>query len=156
MFPQRRFGSSQYHGYEAVSMEQIAAEADVAKATLYNHFPVKEALIAHRFREDIAADMAQRTDALSAYRTFDERMRYLLRESAAWHSARKTYLPHYIRFLVNQGSGRRKPRAVGTTTPEPCRSSRTCSTPHSNPERSRRSSRQRRSPGASSTCYSVP
>src|SRR3546814_2502837 len=45
------------HGYDVVAMEQIAAEADVAKATLYNYFPVKEALIAHRFREDIAAGM---------------------------------------------------------------------------------------------------
>lgn len=90
------------HGYEAVSMEQIAAEADVAKATLYNYFPVKEALIAHRFREDISAGMAQRAEALSSHTTFDSRMRYLLRESAAWHSVRAVYLPHYIRFLMNQ------------------------------------------------------
>src|SRR3546814_16988657 len=54
------------HGYDVVAMEQIAAEADVAKATLYNYFPVKEALIAHRFREDIAAGMAERAAALAA------------------------------------------------------------------------------------------
>lgn len=89
-------------GYEAVSMEQIADEADVAKATLYSYFPVKEALIAHRFREDIAAGMAERATALSAHKTFDARMRYLLRESAAWHTARKVYLPHYLRFLTGQ------------------------------------------------------
>jgi AcrR family transcriptional regulator len=89
-------------GYEAVSMEQIAAEADVSKATLYNYFPVKEALIAHRFREDIATGMAERATALAAHKTFDARMRYLLRESAAWHTARKTYLPHYLRFLTSQ------------------------------------------------------
>lgn len=28
-------------GYEVVTMEQIAAQADVSKGTLYNHFPVK-------------------------------------------------------------------------------------------------------------------
>src|SRR5262245_49676620 len=87
------------HGYDAVSMEQIAAEADVAKATLYNHFPVKEALLAHRFREDVAAGMTERMAALAAHKTFDGRMRYLLRESAAWHSERKAYLPHYLHFL---------------------------------------------------------
>src|SRR3546814_11076045 len=85
-----------------VAMEQIAAEADVAKATLYNYFPVKEALIAHRFRADIAAGMAERAAALAARKTFEARMRNLLRESAAWHSARKVYLPHYLRYLTSQ------------------------------------------------------
>ncbi len=83
-------------------MEQIADEADVAKATLYSYFPVKEALIAHRFREDIAAGMAERAVALAARKTFNARMRYLLRESAAWHTARKVYLPHYLRYLTSQ------------------------------------------------------
>jgi AcrR family transcriptional regulator len=89
-------------GYEVVSMEQIADKADVAKATLYKYFPVKEALIAHRFREDIAAGMVERAPALAVHKTFEARMRYLLRESAAWHMERKTYLPHYLRFLTSQ------------------------------------------------------
>lgn len=90
------------HGYDLVGMEQIADEADVAKATLYNYFPVKEALIAHRFREDIAAGMVERAAALTTHKTFEARMRYLLRESAAWHTARKVYLPHYLRYLTSQ------------------------------------------------------
>jgi len=90
------------HGYDVVAMEQIADEADVAKATLYNYFPVKEALVAHRFREDIAAGMAERAAALTARKTFEARMRYLLRESAAWHTARRAYLPHYLRYLTSQ------------------------------------------------------
>jgi AcrR family transcriptional regulator len=32
-------------GYDATSMEQIAEEADIAKGTLYNYFPVKEAIV---------------------------------------------------------------------------------------------------------------
>jgi AcrR family transcriptional regulator len=101
------------HGYEAVSMEQIAAEADVAKATLYSYFPVKEALIAHRFREDIASGMAERAAALAAHGTFDARMRYLLRESAAWHTARKAYLPHYLRFLTSRARDGGEPPGQG-------------------------------------------
>ncbi|MFC0679576.1 TetR/AcrR family transcriptional regulator [Lysobacter korlensis] len=92
----------EFYGYAAVSMEQIADEADVAKATLYNYFPVKEALLAHRFREDIRAGMAEREAVLDAYQSFEARMRYLLSESAAWHAARKPYLPHYLRFLTSQ------------------------------------------------------
>lgn len=33
-------------GFNNTTMEQIAAKADVAKKTLYNHFPVKEAILA--------------------------------------------------------------------------------------------------------------
>ncbi|PKM82149.1 MAG: TetR/AcrR family transcriptional regulator [Firmicutes bacterium HGW-Firmicutes-14] len=32
-------------GFDATTMEQIASEADIAKGTLYNYFPVKEAII---------------------------------------------------------------------------------------------------------------
>lgn len=35
----------QQQGFDATTMEQIAGEADVAKGTLYNHFPSKEAII---------------------------------------------------------------------------------------------------------------
>jgi AcrR family transcriptional regulator len=51
------------HGLEAVTMEQIAAEVDIAKGTLYNHFASKEAIIAafmqRSFRESQAARVAQ-------------------------------------------------------------------------------------------------
>ena len=40
------------------------AEADVAKATLYKYFPVKEAIIAHCFREEIATGMAERAGSI--------------------------------------------------------------------------------------------
>lgn len=86
-------------GYEAVTMEQIAAGADVAKATLYSYFPVKEALVAHRLRDEIAEGMAALADQLGAHRSFVSRMRFLLRESAAWHAARRVYLSHYLRYL---------------------------------------------------------
>lgn len=105
------------HGYDAVSMEQVADVADVAKATLYKYFPVKEALIAHRFRLDIAAGMSARAQALIAHRTFESRMRYLLSESAAWHSERRAYLPHYIRYLTSaRRLEERNPAAVNASS----------------------------------------
>jgi len=32
-------------GFDAVTMEQIAEQADIAKGTLYNYFPIKEAIL---------------------------------------------------------------------------------------------------------------
>ena len=85
-------------GFEPVTMEHIAAEAEVSKGTLYNYFPVKEALLAHQFRVEIATGMAAVGDALRQPTTFSARMTYLLRASAQWNESRRAYLPHYLRF----------------------------------------------------------
>jgi len=38
-------------GFQATSMEQIAADSDISKATLYKYFEVKEAIIAAHWQE---------------------------------------------------------------------------------------------------------
>jgi AcrR family transcriptional regulator len=91
-------------GFEPVTMEQIATEADVSKGTLYNYFPVKEALLAHQFRVEIAAGMAAVGDALRQQATFAARMGDLLRASAEWNKSRRAYLPHYLRFRLTSTS----------------------------------------------------
>src|SRR5215472_2456473 len=87
------FGLFEANGYEAVTMEQIAQAADVAKGTLYNHFPVKEALVAHQFRREIATGMEALGSALGKQPKFAARMRYLLHASAEWNKSRRAYLP---------------------------------------------------------------
>lgn len=95
------------HGYDAVTMEQIAAQADVAKGTLYNHFPVKEALLAHQFHGELAAGLQQLRAALDGLGSFQARLCYLLSASADWCEARRRYLPHYLRFrFLDLGPGR--------------------------------------------------
>lgn len=113
------FGLFEEHGYEAVTMEQVAAAADVAKATLYSHFPMKEALVAHRLKDEIVEGMAALADQLARHRSFVSRMRFLLRESAAWHAAKRTYLPHYLRYLhsiADSAEGEAIQDAGSTTT----------------------------------------
>ena len=90
------------HGYDSVAMEQIAAEADVAKGTLYNYFPVKEALLAHQFREEIAAGMIGLEPMLVQQRDFRARMEGLLKASAHWNASRRKYLPQYLRFRMTE------------------------------------------------------
>lgn len=93
-------------GYETVTMEQIAAGADVAKGTLYNHFPVKEALLAQRFHDELADGMPQLQAAMEALPNFSARMTYLLRASADWSEAHRTYFPYYLHFrLANADCG---------------------------------------------------
>lgn len=106
------FALFETEGYEAVTMEQIAAAADVAKGTLYNHFPVKEALLAYQFREEIASGMAALGEELHAQPDLRSRMRRLFRASAAWNVSRRAYLPYYLRFRMAEiDPGRR--RVVG-------------------------------------------
>lgn len=40
-------------GFDQTTVDQIALEADVAKGTIYNHFPVKEAIIGEYIKRDI-------------------------------------------------------------------------------------------------------
>jgi AcrR family transcriptional regulator len=107
------------HGYESVTMEQIAAKADVSKGTLYNYFPVKEALVAYQFRVEIATGMADLGEALRQQPTFATRMTFLLRASAEWNKGRRAYLPHYLRFRwtnMSLGSGRSVPDEYSSGT----------------------------------------
>lgn len=85
-------------GYEATTMEGIAAGADVAKATLYKYFPTKEALLAHHLEGEVSLAMAPLWRVLEKKTSFAAQLRHLLRVSAQWHGARRQYLPHYLQF----------------------------------------------------------
>lgn len=50
----------QRQGFNNTTMEQIAEEADIARKTLYNHFPVKEAIVDEYVR-DISKGFTQET-----------------------------------------------------------------------------------------------
>ncbi|AFQ45372.1 TetR/AcrR family transcriptional regulator [Desulfosporosinus meridiei] len=50
----------QRQGFDNTTMEQIAEEADVARKTLYNHFPVKEAIVDEHVRS-LSREFTQET-----------------------------------------------------------------------------------------------
>jgi AcrR family transcriptional regulator len=85
------------HGYDAVTMEQIADAADVAKRTLYNHFPTKDAVLAHWLDAELARDLAHLQADVARRRTFASRLACLLDASAAWCETHPTYLAAYLR-----------------------------------------------------------
>ncbi|MBY8604991.1 TetR/AcrR family transcriptional regulator [Burkholderia arboris] len=88
------------HGYEAVTMEQIAAEADVAKRTLYNHFPTKEAVLAHWLEGELARDLAHLQHDVARRKTFASRIGCVLDASAAWCEQHPAYLLAYLRHRL--------------------------------------------------------
>lgn len=94
------FALFEAHGFDLVTMEQIAERADVAKGTLYNYFPVKEALLAHQFRLELAGGMAQMKDALTREPGLRARMTALLQASAQWNRFRRPYIASYLRYRM--------------------------------------------------------
>lgn len=105
---QAAFELFEKHGYSDVTMEQIAEAADVSKVTLYKYFPVKEALLAHRFKLEIVAGTKSFGEQFDRRAPFVTRMQQLLSASAAWNESRKDLMPHYVKFRFSQaGSGSR-------------------------------------------------
>lgn len=41
------------HGFDSTTMEQIAEDVDISKATLYNYFPVKESIISEYWQKNV-------------------------------------------------------------------------------------------------------
>ncbi len=87
-------------GYQAVTMERIAAAADVAKATLYKHFPVKEALLRHRFHRELRDSVSQHGALMAAEPVGAARLAKFFALSAAWSEAHRAYLLPYVQYRL--------------------------------------------------------
>ncbi|MDR3097432.1 MAG: TetR/AcrR family transcriptional regulator [Paraburkholderia sp.] len=93
-------------GYDAVTMEQIAGRADVARRTLYNHFATKEAVLAHWLEAELARDLAQLQREVARRRSFVSRAGCVLDASAQWCERHPGYLMAYLRHRFSAiGSG---------------------------------------------------
>ena len=88
-------------GYDAVTMERIAAVADVAKGTLYKHFPVKEALLRHRFHRELREGQAEGFRLLSLEQPGRPRLQRFLASCAEWSARNRRYLLPYLRFRLS-------------------------------------------------------
>ncbi|GLQ45753.1 TetR family transcriptional regulator [Dyella lipolytica] len=102
------------HGFDAVTMEQIAADADVAKGTLYNHFPTKEAVLAHWIHIELANDLKHLAGDIGPHTTFADGITPILAASADWCERHRDYLPPYLRFRFQEiGTSARESESGG-------------------------------------------
>lgn len=88
----------QRDGYESVTMEQIAQVADVARGTLYNHFPTKEAVLASWIQQELARDLQGLALVMNAHTEFTDGVPPLLDLSAQWCTAHRELLPPYLKY----------------------------------------------------------
>jgi AcrR family transcriptional regulator len=89
-------------GYAAVTMERIAEVADVAKGTLYKHFPAKEALLRHRFHREVEKDSPAVLAEIGSLPAYANQLRAFLEHSAAWAETHRGYLMPYIQFRLGE------------------------------------------------------
>lgn len=90
------------HGFDATTMEQIAETADIAKGTLYNYFPSKEAIISAYVQqsfEDRHTDRIQQFQQLPDTRT---RLTVILRELMKRVQAQPDVFEIYLAYRVRQ------------------------------------------------------
>ncbi|WPG37841.1 TetR/AcrR family transcriptional regulator [Variovorax sp. EBFNA2] len=85
-------------GYDATTMEQIAQQSDVAKGTLYNHFPTKEAILAHWVHLELVVDAQRLHASIDPKAGFTAQLTGLLDASAEWSERYRVYLLDYFRF----------------------------------------------------------
>jgi len=88
----------QRDGFESVTMEQIAQVADIARGTLYNHFPTKEAVLAAWIHQELARDLRDVVLGMNATMEFADGVLRLLDLSAQWCTAHRELLPPYLKF----------------------------------------------------------
>lgn len=99
-------------GFEAVTMERIAAVADVSKVTLYRHFPVKEALLRHVFHRELREGWPAIQPELARAAPGRARLARFLELQAAWCESRRAFLLPYVRYRLGDhrlpGEGRER------------------------------------------------
>lgn len=92
----------QNRGYDGTTMEQIAAETDIAKKTLYNYYPEKEAIISDYIKRTFAAKNPIRLPQLETLADTRTRMIYVLNNLMDGVRAQKEIFEKYLVYIMKQ------------------------------------------------------
>lgn len=89
-------------GFDATTMEQIAREADVAKGTLYNYFPVKEAILSEFIRRSFQEKNARRIQELRTLPDTRTRLHAMLEELISGIQSQPEIFERYFAYQLQQ------------------------------------------------------
>ena len=87
-------------GVDATTMEQIAAQVDIAKGTLYNYFPVKEAIIDEYIKHTFRDKNADRVRQIAKMPDTCTRMTAIFEELIVGVQAQKDIFAKYIVYRM--------------------------------------------------------
>jgi len=85
-------------GFESVTMDQIAAEAGVVRATLYNHFRVKEALLDHYFKIEFETGSEALVAEVGKQLGLENQLNSLFDAFSNWAATKRAYLPYCLDY----------------------------------------------------------
>lgn len=88
------------HGIDGTTMEQIAREADIAKGTLYNYFPVKEAIIDEYIKRSSSEKNSERISRLPQIPDTRSRMILSFSELIQGVQAQKEIFENYLVYQM--------------------------------------------------------
>jgi AcrR family transcriptional regulator len=99
-------------GFDSTTMEQIAEEVDISKATLYNYFPVKESIIGDYWQSNIKEFKLQILEMIQLLPDTRTRVQRTFTKAAAElfkskEDIYKIYLSYWLRNLNNQSVNER-------------------------------------------------
>src|SRR5690606_38233713 len=95
-------GLFQTQGFEATTMEQIASAADVVRGTLYNHFPVKDAIVVHWLHGQLDQALGPLMEEAMGRPTFLARAATLLDASTTWWEQNRLLATPYVRHRFHE------------------------------------------------------
>ncbi|HEX2621292.1 MAG TPA: TetR/AcrR family transcriptional regulator [Phototrophicaceae bacterium] len=101
------------HGFEQTTMEQIAEEADIAKGTLYNHFPVKDAILSAYVQQSFSDQQADRIERLRQLPDTQARLRVILTEIMNRVQVQSDIFEIYLAYRIRTVVSLRPPDNVG-------------------------------------------
>lgn len=90
------------HGIAAVTMEQIAAAADVAKGTLYNYFPFKEAILNAYIQRSFQTSNTERLAQFASLSDTRSRLTYLFTALLAGVQRQKDIFEAFMIYRMKQ------------------------------------------------------
>ena len=89
-------------GFDAVSMETIAETVDIAKGTLYNYFPVKEAILDEYIRRNFKDQSLARVAKIQELPDTATRMEVMFTELLTSIQSQKVIFEKYTAYRMKQ------------------------------------------------------